>query len=340
MSLTIEPSDLLTFKRPLTHVTKEILLVSNPHPEPVIFKVKTTAPKQYCVRPNAGRIEGNGQVEVQVILQPFNAEPPLDFKCKDKFLVQSAKIDSHGYDSTPVTDLWSRIETQDKGAIHQHKIKCSFNSVSTQDMPTIAHAPSYTESESSTKVNISSMTNSDHDTFGSTNLPDQKKQTQMDDNTTTKEQSTGIDTATEEPRFEVAVPQHSQATNEPPTHHEPIAQPSSLPTNQSGSSPLTVSPKEEEEGRKLRLELAEAQRLITRLQQELTQNKQALDGLRLRQNTTTKDSTRKLPPTVQPLDAVHQHLAQLQKPHPVEGYPPQVVAIICGVVFIFTYLFF
>jgi hypothetical protein len=106
--------------------------VKNPNAEPAIFKVKTTAPKQYCVRPNAGRIEGNGQVEVQgksekkcdrgdgcvlnitfvsllVILQPFEDEPPLDYRCKDKFLVQSALVHSHEYDSIPITDLVSHF---------------------------------------------------------------------------------------------------------------------------------------------------------------------------------------------------------------------------------------
>jgi hypothetical protein len=50
---------------PLTRTNKESLFVRNPNPTPVIFKVKTTAPKQYCVRPNAGRIEGNSEIEVQ-----------------------------------------------------------------------------------------------------------------------------------------------------------------------------------------------------------------------------------------------------------------------------------
>lgn len=50
---------------PLTDITQQILLVKNPHPGPVIFKVKTTALKQYCVRPNAGKIAGHGEVEVQ-----------------------------------------------------------------------------------------------------------------------------------------------------------------------------------------------------------------------------------------------------------------------------------
>lgn len=44
---------------------KEILKVKNNNNEPVAFKVKTTAPKQYCVRPNSGRIEPHSEVEVQ-----------------------------------------------------------------------------------------------------------------------------------------------------------------------------------------------------------------------------------------------------------------------------------
>jgi hypothetical protein len=95
----------------------------------------------------------------------------------------------------------------------------------------------------------------------------------------------------------------------------------------------------EDEKRQLRQALDAAQQQITLLQRELEQSKLEAEGLRLRQNASSADS-RKLPPNVQPSDAVHQHLAQLQKPHPVEGYPPQVVAIMCGVIFLFTYLFF
>jgi hypothetical protein len=96
---------------------------------------------------------------------------------------------------------------------------------------------------------------------------------------------------------------------------------------------------DEDEKRQLRQALDAAQQKIALLQRELEQSKLETDGLRLRQTASGADS-RKLPPNVQPSDAVHQHLAQLQKPHPVEGYPPQVVAIMCGVIFIFTYLFF
>lgn len=77
---------------PLTTTVLRTLTVTNPNGSPVIFKVKTTAPKQYCVRPNSGRIEPGEQVEVQVLLQPMKEDPPASHKCKDKFLVQSAII--------------------------------------------------------------------------------------------------------------------------------------------------------------------------------------------------------------------------------------------------------
>ncbi|ELQ42860.1 hypothetical protein OOU_Y34scaffold00192g46 [Pyricularia oryzae Y34] len=49
-------------------------------------------PKQYCVRPNSGRIEPDHEVEVQVLLQAMKQDPPADAKCRDKFLVQAVPI--------------------------------------------------------------------------------------------------------------------------------------------------------------------------------------------------------------------------------------------------------
>lgn len=49
---------------PFTEVVTSTLKISNPTKRRVGFKVKTTAPKRYCVRPNSGIIEANGFVEV------------------------------------------------------------------------------------------------------------------------------------------------------------------------------------------------------------------------------------------------------------------------------------
>ncbi|CAN6461102.1 unnamed protein product [Victoria cruziana] len=57
----------------------------------VAFKIKTTAPKKYFVRPNTGVILPWDSVVILVTLQAQREYPP-DMQCKDKFLVQSAKV--------------------------------------------------------------------------------------------------------------------------------------------------------------------------------------------------------------------------------------------------------
>jgi hypothetical protein len=49
----------------LTDAIKETLIIRNPTQLPISFKVKTTAPRQYCVRPNSGRIEPGQELEIQ-----------------------------------------------------------------------------------------------------------------------------------------------------------------------------------------------------------------------------------------------------------------------------------
>lgn len=49
---------------PFTEVVTSQLRLSNPTDRQMCFKVKTTAPKQYCVRPNSGFIPANKSVSV------------------------------------------------------------------------------------------------------------------------------------------------------------------------------------------------------------------------------------------------------------------------------------
>ncbi|KAL8828933.1 MAG: hypothetical protein Q9191_002303 [Dirinaria sp. TL-2023a] len=95
-------------------------------------KVKTTAPKQYCVRPNSGRIEPGSEVEVQVLLQAMKEDPPLDARCRDKFLVQSIPItqdkESSNIAAIVSTHLykWSNAEKRAKAEIQERKIRVVF----------------------------------------------------------------------------------------------------------------------------------------------------------------------------------------------------------------------
>ncbi|KAF4625109.1 hypothetical protein G7Y89_g13061 [Cudoniella acicularis] len=119
MSVEIEPSE-LGFHRPFTQEVSQVLKIRNPNHIPVAFKVKTTAPKQYCVRPNSGRVEPGKEVEVTVLLQAMKQEPPLDAKCRDKFLVQSVAVTAD-YEFTNTGSI--HVDDAEKSSVQEKKIR-------------------------------------------------------------------------------------------------------------------------------------------------------------------------------------------------------------------------
>ncbi|GAA5985532.1 hypothetical protein JCM10908_007013 [Rhodotorula pacifica] len=145
MSVTLSPSGQLGFQRPLTQLVKRTLSVTNSsNAHAVAYKVKTTAPKQYCVRPNSGRIEPGETVEVHVLLQPMKEDPAPGAKCRDKFLVQSVIITPER-ESTPLPDLWKQLEDAERtrtdggvSEIHEQKIRCAYLPAADSD---VAHTP-------------------------------------------------------------------------------------------------------------------------------------------------------------------------------------------------------
>ncbi|KAG6061869.1 hypothetical protein E4U17_006675 [Claviceps sp. LM77 group G4] len=118
MSVDVLPQE-LSFTRPFTIEVARTLTIRNTGTVPLAFKVKTTAPKQYCVRPNAGRIEPGNSFDVTVLLQAMKQDPPLDAKCRDKFLVQCAPISSDQDFASVATVL----ETVDKSQLTERKIR-------------------------------------------------------------------------------------------------------------------------------------------------------------------------------------------------------------------------
>ncbi|KAF8541382.1 PapD-like protein [Trichophaea hybrida] len=144
MSIELEPSE-LTFQRPFNREVTQTLHIRNPNYDPVAFKVKTTAPKQYCVRPNSGRIESGKEVEVQVLLQAMKNDPPADYKCRDKFLVQSVAITADR-EATNVQQIWSHVEQTEKTAIRERKIRVVYLQPGEQSNGNTAGDPSFAES--------------------------------------------------------------------------------------------------------------------------------------------------------------------------------------------------
>lgn len=88
--ISVYPEE-LTFEFELDKPSYCNLKVVNNTEHHVAFKVKTTSPKKYFVRPNTSVVQPWDSCTVTVTLQAQKEFPP-DMQCKDKFLLQSTKV--------------------------------------------------------------------------------------------------------------------------------------------------------------------------------------------------------------------------------------------------------
>lgn len=114
MPLELIPNNDLIFKGPFNAVCTTALKLENSGNERLAYKIKTTAPKRYCVKPNSGFLDAHATTSVQgkidlllevsnfirlllfiVMLQPL-AVGQTDDRTKHKFMVQWVTVPS-GY---------------------------------------------------------------------------------------------------------------------------------------------------------------------------------------------------------------------------------------------------
>ncbi|XP_071384769.1 VAMP (vesicle-associated membrane protein)-associated protein A, like isoform X1 [Centroberyx affinis] len=123
--LILDPPSDLRFKGPFTDVVTTNLKLKNPSDRRVCFKVKTTAPRRYCVRPNSGVIDPGATVTISVMLQPFDYDP--NEKSKHKFMVQTIFAPPNVSD---MDSLWKDAKPDD---LMDSKLRCVFELPSEND---------------------------------------------------------------------------------------------------------------------------------------------------------------------------------------------------------------
>ncbi|XP_074066449.1 vesicle-associated membrane protein-associated protein B/C isoform X1 [Macrotis lagotis] len=112
---------------PFTDVVTTNLKLGNPSDRNVCFKVKTTAPRRYCVRPNSGIIDAGTSINVSVMLQPFDYDP--NEKSKHKFMVQSMFAPT---DTSDMEAVWKEAKPED---LMDSKLRCVFELPAENDKP-------------------------------------------------------------------------------------------------------------------------------------------------------------------------------------------------------------
>ncbi|XP_013855342.1 vesicle-associated membrane protein-associated protein B/C [Austrofundulus limnaeus] len=144
--LILEPQHELKFRGPFSDVVTTNLKLSNPTDRNVCFKVKTTAPRRYCVRPNSGIIDAGTSINVSVMLQPFDYDP--NEKSKHKFMVQSMIAPP---DMTDMEGVWKEAKPEE---LMDSKLRCVFEmpqeNEKTHDMESNKMSANLLKSESST----------------------------------------------------------------------------------------------------------------------------------------------------------------------------------------------
>lgn len=104
--LRVYPSELkLPFE--LKKANSGCIELVNKTEERVAFKVKTTNPRKYAVRPTSGIVPPGGSCGITITMQAPK-EIPQDYQCKDKFLVQSVVVQEGITNRDIVPEMFSR----------------------------------------------------------------------------------------------------------------------------------------------------------------------------------------------------------------------------------------
>ncbi|KAL9262347.1 Vesicle-associated protein 1-1-like protein [Drosera capensis] len=104
--LSIEPLE-LKFPFELIKQISCSLQLGNKTDDHVAFKVKTTNPKKYCVRPNTGIVLPRSTCDIIVTMQAQKEAPP-DMQCKDKFLLQSVRAPTGATSKDITADMFNK----------------------------------------------------------------------------------------------------------------------------------------------------------------------------------------------------------------------------------------
>jgi hypothetical protein len=145
----------LKFRFEVRKQSPSSLQLCNPTDAPIAFKVKTTSPKKYCVRPNTGVVAPGQTQEVTVIMQAQKEAPPDLQNCKDKFLVQCCQLDRNQPPEEAAPEKMAEVFASKGAGVFETKLKVSYlvphappSPVPEDTVGEMGEAPSYSSSYS------------------------------------------------------------------------------------------------------------------------------------------------------------------------------------------------
>jgi len=272
------------------------------------------------------------------MLQALREEPPLNAKCKDKFLIQSTMITPEK-ETMALHDIWAAPEKSEESKVHQQKLRVTYlppdgQTLEEEDESTVHAQPSHMSTgDAFDTVRQHPIANGHHDSIpGFHEAPSQDART----HTPPADFSVAREDSHDEPMDDIAPVPMQQPPASPPPPVEPafVREPSSEVLHSAPVAapipvhvPATVPDYPDAE---LLAKYNAAQAEIERLRATI-QNMAASppDELRRRNRPLSDDGM-----------SVDDDVATVVEDHHQEGVPLQLVVIIALGVFITTYLFF
>ncbi|XP_020490085.1 motile sperm domain-containing protein 2 [Labrus bergylta] len=111
--LDVSPAEELSFGSGETE-KRSLIILTNVTKNQVAFKVRTTAPEKYRVKPSSSSCEAGASVDIVVSLHGGSQASP-----QDRFLVMAAEMDNAG--SQELAQFWKEVP---KAKIMEHRLRC------------------------------------------------------------------------------------------------------------------------------------------------------------------------------------------------------------------------
>uniref|UniRef100_A0A6M2DWX2 Putative vesicle-associated membrane protein-associated protein b/c n=1 Tax=Xenopsylla cheopis TaxID=163159 RepID=A0A6M2DWX2_XENCH len=118
--LHVTPLETITFQKDGNEMIGTIT-VTNKDPGSITYKVKTTSPEKFRVRPSTGPLTPGASVTISVTLQPGYHSTGL---AKDKFLVMGIALPTEGQGEMSAQQLAEIWKNPGDHNVEQHKLKC------------------------------------------------------------------------------------------------------------------------------------------------------------------------------------------------------------------------
>ncbi|KAH8378932.1 hypothetical protein KR009_002140 [Drosophila setifemur] len=116
--LRVDPKEFINFNSKNAEATLNLKSVSG---SPLTYKIQTTSPEKFGVRPRCGVILPNQETAIRIWLKP---EHQLSPELKDKFLVMAMRAPA--CDGVDVSELW-KTKAQTGEDVEQHRLVCRFD---------------------------------------------------------------------------------------------------------------------------------------------------------------------------------------------------------------------